>query len=45
MVKSEIIGDQFHQIVIENKDEILKKFVEIKTFQTLDKIEDSIRLG
>jgi len=31
--------------VLENKDEILKKFVEIKTFATLDKIEDSIRLG
>lgn len=31
--------------MLENKDDILKMFKEIKTFQTLEKIEDSIRLG
>ena len=39
------IGDNFHQIVIENKEAIMKKFKHITHIKSLDKIEDSIKLG
>lgn len=39
------IGDNFHEIVLENKTEILKQFKEIKAIQQLEKVEDSIKLG
>ncbi len=40
-----IIGDNFHEIVLQNKTEIMKQFKEIKAIQQLEKIEDSIKLG
>lgn len=39
------VGDNFHEIVLEHKDEILKKFKEVKAITSLDKLEDSIKLG
>eukprot|EP00347_Sterkiella_histriomuscorum_P004222 403361278 len=38
-------GDNFHQVVGENKAEILGKFKEIKTLTSLDTMEDQIKLG
>jgi len=45
MLKRNLIGDQFHEVVLHNKTEILKQFKEVKAIQSLDKMEDSIRLG
>jgi hypothetical protein len=39
------IGDHYHQIVLENKDAIMKMFKHVTQIPSLDKIEDSIRLG
>ena len=39
------LGDNFHEVVLENKEEIVKKFKEVKALPEIEKIEDSIKLG
>ncbi|TNV78137.1 hypothetical protein FGO68_gene1137 [Halteria grandinella] len=45
LTTSETIGDNFHEIVLENKTEILKMLKLNKAVKELDKIEHSIMLG
>lgn len=39
------IGDNFHQVVLENKEEIMSNFKDVKAISQLEKLEDSIKLG
>ena len=40
-----IKGDNFHEVVLANKTEILAQFKEVKAIPKLDSIEDSRKLG
>lgn len=40
-----IIGDNFHQIVLDNKTEIVKQFKEVKAIPEIEDLKDSIKLG
>ena len=42
--KLKLIGENFHQVVLENKAEILKKFKIIKAIPTIEKLDDSLKL-
>lgn len=38
-------GDNFHEIVLENKTEIMKQFKTVTAITKIENIEDSIKLG